>query len=296
MGDVVFKQPLQHILCLALLALGHRIAVDIGKHERAQLLERPVHVGRQADLPEFPGGADGVADQGVDPVPVAVAQHIGDVDGDIVVGENARPDGVVNVVVDVGDLVGATHGLPLQRLRPVIPGVTQNAHADFIGQVQPLTVLFQNVHHSQALLIVAERLAKALAQNVLPGVAEGSVSQVMPHGNGFRQIFVQPQRPCDGSSNAADLQCVGHPGAVVVALRLQKHLRLVHQAAEGLGMDNAVNVPLVTGTHILRPGFFKPQTSPALVGEGRQRIQSLMLLPFQFFPHSHGKSLIPCRK
>ena len=118
----------------------------------------------------------------------------------------------------------------------------------------------------------------------------------MSHGDGLCQIFVQPQRPCDGSGNAADLQGVGHPGAVVVALGLQKHLGLVHQPAEGLGMNNAVNVPLITSAHVLRPGLFRPRTSLALVGEGRQRIQALMLLPFQFFPHSHDNSLTPCRR
>ena len=57
-------------------------------------------------------------------------------------------------------------------------------------------------------------------QSPLPGVAEGGVAQIMAQGNRFGQIFIEPQGPGDGPGNAGDLQRMGHPGAVVVPLRL----------------------------------------------------------------------------
>ncbi len=48
-----------------------------------------------------------------------------------------------------------------------------------------------------------------------------------------------------------DLQRVGHAGAVVVALRLQKDLRLVHEPAEGLAVQDAVGIALIAGAHVV---------------------------------------------
>ena len=141
---------------------------------------------------------------------------------------------------------------------------------------------------------MAEGLAQALAQSVLPGVAEGRVAQVMAHGNGLRQVLVEPQRPGDGSGDAADLQGVGHPGAVVVALGLQKHLRLVHQAAGRPCSGRCGPCPagsryaLSSARLLLTAGV---RVAP--VGQGRQGEQSLVLLLFQFFTHVMVNSLIP---
>ena len=80
---------------------------------------------------------------------------------------------------------------------------------------------------------------------------------------------------------------MGHAGAVVVALGLQKHLSLVHQPAEGLAVDDAVNVPLVAGAHVFLPGFFISWTPLAFVRESSKRIEPPVLQPFQFFFHCH---------
>ena len=135
----------------------------------------------------------------------------------------------------------------------------QNTHTHLVGQVQTPAIVFQIIHHPEALLIVPEGLSDAAGQRRLTGVAKGRMSQVMPHGDGLGKILVQAQGPCHGAGDPRDLQRVRHTGAVVIPLRSKEHLGLVHQAAEGLAVHNAVIVPLKAGAHIvvgrlLRPG------------------------------------------
>ena len=69
----------------------------------------------------------------------------------------------------------------------------------------------------------------------------------MAQGDGLRQVLIQSEGPGDGAGDAADLQGVGHAGAVVVPLGLKKHLGLVLEAAERLTVHDAVCVPLKAG-------------------------------------------------
>ena len=191
-------------------------------------------------------------------------------------------------MVDIGDLVAAADHLPFQGFRPGVTGVAQNAHADFVGQIQAPAVPFQHVHHPQTLLIVAEGLSKAVRQGSFPRVSEGGVAQIMAHGDGLGQVLVEAQCPGDGPGDPGDLQSVGHAGAVVVPLRLQKDLGLVHQPPEGFAVDDSVNVPLVAGAHVLLPGRLLPGTAPAFVRKGRKGVEPFVFQPFQFFPHCHA--------
>ena len=190
-------------------------------------------------------------------------------------------------MIHIGNLVRTADDLPLQGFRDVGAGVAQDAQPDLVGQVEPLSVLFQAVHHPQALFIVPEGFAPALGQGRFPGMAEGRVAQIVAHGDGLRQIFVEAQGPGDGLGDAGNLQGMGHPGAVVVPLWVQKHRGLVHQPAEGLAVDHPVRIPLVAGAHILLPFRLRSGAAGAPVGKGCQRIQPPVLQTFQFFPHGH---------
>jgi hypothetical protein len=80
---------------------------------------------------------------------------------------------------------------------------------------------------------------------------------------------------------------MGQAGAVMVTLRLQKHLGFMHQPAEGFTMDDSVNIPLIAGAHILFPIRFKPGTALARVGKGGLGIEFSVFLSLQFFPNGH---------
>ena len=95
-------------------------------------------------------------------------------------------------MIHIGNLVRPADDLPFQGFRDVRAGVAQNAQPDLVGQVQTLSVLFQAVHHPQALLIVPEGFAPTLGQGRFSGMAEGRVAQIVAHGDGLRQILVKP--------------------------------------------------------------------------------------------------------
>ena len=167
--------------------------------------------------------------------------------------------------------------------------MAENGHADLVGQVQALTVLLQLVHHPERLLVVAEGDAHDLAEGHFSGVAEGGVAQIVAQGRGFHQILVEPESPGNGAGNAADLQGVGHAGAVVVALGLEKHLGLVHQPPEGFGVDNAVGIPLVAGAHVAL--LFPVGASLSLGGLLRPGREQRVFLLLQEFSYGHTITL-----
>ena len=149
------------------------------------------------------------------------------------------------------------------------------------------SVFLQLLNNTQTLLVVAEGLSQALGQRHFAGVTKRRMAQVVAHSDCLRQVFIQTQRTGDGAGNAGHLQRVGHTGAVMVAFRLEKDLCLVHQAAESLGVDNAVDIPLVAGSYILKFVIFLTDAAFAFVGKSCKRIQPPMFLIFQFFAYCH---------
>ena len=89
-----------------------------------------------------------------------------------------------------------------------------------------------------------EITGKAFLQNVFPRVSEGGVSEIVSESRRFREILVEREPAGDGPCDLRDLKRVGKPRAVVVILGREKDLRLVHQAAKRLAMQNAVAVSL----------------------------------------------------
>ena len=150
-------------------------------------------------------------------------------------------------MVYVGDPVAQAHDRGLARVVRRAVGVVQNAHARLIAEVQPLTVPLEHVDDAQALLVMLESAGVDQVQRPLAGVAEGRMPQVVPQTDRLAEILVQAQRPRDRARKTRDLQRMGQPRAVVVALGLQKDLGLVFQAPEGLGMGDAVDVALKAG-------------------------------------------------
>ena len=74
-----------------------------------------------------------IGDQGIHPIPMVVTQNIGDIPGQIIIGQNARPNGIINIVIDVGDLVAAANHHTLQRGRPGIAGMTEDAISNLVS-------------------------------------------------------------------------------------------------------------------------------------------------------------------
>src|SRR6266511_6283985 len=98
------------------------------------------------------------------------------------------------------------------------------------------------------MLVVAETAPPALAQagveHGLAGVAEGRVAEVVAQPDRLGKVLVQAERARHVASDAARLQRVRQPGAVVVALGRDEDLGLVLQPPERLRVDDPVTIAL----------------------------------------------------
>ena len=120
------------------------------------------------------------------------------------------------------------------------------------GQVQPLALLLQHLHHADTLLIVGEAALAQLVEHPLSRVSKRRMPQVMAQRNGFHQRFVHPERPGDRPGILGNLQRMGQPRAVVISHGRQKHLGLMLHPAKCLGMQDPVPVPLVHRANVAR--------------------------------------------
>ena len=90
-------------------------------------------------------------------------------------------------------------------------------------------------------------LAHALVEHLLADVAEGRVPEVVPEPDRLGQVLVEAERPRHGARDAAGLERVGEPRAVVVALGRDEHLGLVLEPPERLRVHDPVAVALERG-------------------------------------------------
>src|SRR6266849_3250634 len=117
----------------------------------------------------------------------------------------------------------------------------EDALADLVGEVE-------RASDPERLLVVAKSPVEAgpegLVERVLARVAERCVAHVVSQPDRFDEVLVQLNRAGDDARDRARLEGVRHAGAVVVALRVDKDLRLALQPAKRLGMDDPVAVAL----------------------------------------------------
>ena len=178
----------------------------------------------------------------------AAADHFTDLLRDICLRENSSPDGIIHIMMNIGDLVRKSYylsdDLAFQCMRLANGLMVPDTVTYFIRQIQSLTVLFQNIHGTDTLLCMLESKRTDSVQSPLSRMSERCMSQIMPQCNCLHQILVQLQSLCYGSGCLGYLQCMRQSGPIVVSLRCQKHLCFILQSAECLAVDNTVSVPL----------------------------------------------------
>ena len=109
-------------------------------------------------------------------------------------GEDAVPDRVVDVVVDVRDAVDDADDLALERLRLLRARVGEDAVAHLVREVEP-------PRDAQRLLVVAEppaeRCVERVVERLLAGVPERRVARVVAKADRLDEILVEAERPRD---------------------------------------------------------------------------------------------------
>ena len=220
---------------------------------------------------------------------MGLAQCLQDAPGQVLRAEDPGAQGVIDIMVDVRHPVRPGHARAFQRLGRDGTAVVGDAVANLFCQVEAGAV-FQLLHHAQALLIVPEAAVTEVVQRALADMPEGGMPQVVPQGDGFRQVLVEAQRPRDGAGHLLYLQGVGQAGAEMVALRCDEDLGLELQPPEALGVQDAVAVPLVIRAQVVRADG--AVASGAFRASGREFGKALLLPQFGFLAYCHGRILL----
>ena len=136
--------------------------------------------------------------------------------------------------------------------RRSVPGRERTVMLDealerFPGQIEPVErriVALQSGDHAQGLCVVIEPAedGEAFVESALSRMAEGRVPQIMGKRQRLGEILVQPQCAGECAGDLRDLERMGEPRAVMVALVEHEHLGFVLEPAEGGRMDDAVAV------------------------------------------------------
>jgi len=92
------------------------------------------------------------------------------------------------------------------------------------------------------------------------------MSQVVPEGNGFGEVFIQVQSPGNSTGNLGDFQGVCQAGDVMVAQGCDEDLSFVFQPAEGFGVDDTIAVTLESRSY--RRWFFIPFSASRKAASG----------------------------
>ena len=177
-----------------------RAEIDVVEHERAKGEHRAADLLALDDVAGALGALDQIVDERVDPARPPIAEQCDFVLRQVGGVEDSEADGVVDVVVDVGDAVDDADDLALERRGLERARVGEDAVADILGEVQGLC-------NSKRMLVVAEAAAEAVVQGVVERLfarmPERRMADVVPEPDRLDEIFVQAERPRDAARDGA---------------------------------------------------------------------------------------------
>ena len=93
-------------------------------------------------------------------------------------------------MVHISDPVSPADHPAFQCFRNIATAVAQNTQAYLVGQIQSRAIVFQYIHHTKTLLVVAEGLTQTGCQRILTGVTKRGMAQIMAQGDGLSKILV----------------------------------------------------------------------------------------------------------
>ena len=172
-------------------------------------------------------------------------------------------------------VAGAVFGWRTHRHSVLALRVSRDPVAHLPREVQSLAIVLEDIDDPQALLVVIESAGHECVEHALPRVTEGRVAQIVSESDGLGQFLVQAQDLGDRARDLRHFERMREPRPIVIAGRRKKHLRLVFQAPERLGVDDAIAIALKgRADRIL---VFLPQSSLAFGALRCLRRQDLAL-------------------
>ena len=91
-------------------------------------------------------------------------------------------------------------------------------------------------------VIEAADAGETFVERALAGMAERRVAEIVRQRQRLGEILVEAERAGERAGDLRDLERMGQPRAVMIALVIDEDLRLVRQPAESGGMDDSVAV------------------------------------------------------
>ncbi len=155
---------------------------------------------------------------------------------DLRVSENRRRHAALGVAADRATCAVGERAIVLDQALQRLP-----------GQIEPVEggiAALQFCDDAQALRVVIEaaELAQGFVERALAGMAERRMAEIVRQRQRLGEVLVEPERARQRAGDLRDFERMGEPGAVVVALVIDEHLRLVRQPPERAGMDDAVAI------------------------------------------------------
>ena len=150
----------------------------------------------------------------------------------IFLGKHPAPNGIIYIMVNICNFIRKTHNFSFHGRRHQSGLMIHHPVPYLPGKIQSPSALFQFLHNADTLLIMPESSLADFIQHMFPCMSKGRMPQIMSQRNGLHQVFIQPQRLCNGAGILGYFQGMGQSGTVMISPGRQKHLRLVLQPAE----------------------------------------------------------------
>ena len=128
-------------------------------------------------------------------------------------------------------------------------------------------------------------IAHAFGQHLLTRMSKRRMTEIVSERNCFRQVLVQSQRTRDGAADRRHLDRMRQARAQMVAGAVEKHLRLIFEAAERARMNNTRTIPLKFGAiRVTRLSVLPPARFARFLRDGRERCALPLLHLFARLP------------
>lgn len=195
--------------------------------------------------------------------------------------DEARAQGVVEVMRVIGDAVGECRGLCLGgsemrkfeimnriifkdrrgksafRITRADPAIGLQERAIMLDEpfqrlpsqiesIEGRVAAFELGDNSQRLGVMIEAAVRSheFVEHILASVAKWRVAKIMRQGKRLGEIVVEAERASKRARDLTDFERVGEPGTEMVSLVRNKDLRLVGEPPESRAMDDAVAIAL----------------------------------------------------
>ena len=221
---------------------------------------------------------------------MSITENIGQLFRQVVRTEYFCSYRIVYVVIDIGNSVRQLDDFTLKSGRGIVTRMIYNCVAHFKRQVQSLSALFEFIYYAQALIVMRKARVKALHERALPCVSKRRVTEIVSESRSLRQILIERKPPRDSSRNLRHLKSVGQTRSVMVVLRTEENLSLVHQSAEGFAMNNPVPVALKFRSQLRRR--YRMKTPLCVLRKTRKGGKRTSFSFHKHFGYGQGKNLL----